>query len=323
MADYYNIQYEDLSRQSTPLPDLHDSYGFKGWRSECPSLGKYEEKYQALDHFKVTEIVAAFGKDCRIQVHSNLLPDFIHICAPVAGRIGTNFHQAGLLTELGAGRHHYLYVPETNYELVIRKNIRVVHFQICREYLFSLLCPSESWSAALREKLLRREILYSGNGLVCPSTQRTMEAVINCPLSGTIRKLFLEAKVLELIALQLEHYQRGNNVQAARINRRDKDVLEQLREHLLITFHHEHSLQSLSLTFGINEFKLKKQFREHFGQTIFDFIFDLRMNHARHLLTDRGMFVNEVSREVGYRNPNHFSTAFRKKFGVCPGSLKS
>jgi AraC family transcriptional regulator, transcriptional activator of the genes for pyochelin and ferripyochelin receptors len=186
-----------------------------------------------------------------------------------------------------------------------------------------LLCPSEAWSAALREKLLKKEMLYNGNGLPCPVTRQTMEAIMSCQLSGAVRKLFLEAKMLELMALQLHQYRGSSSMPASCMKKKDKDVLEQLREHLIATFHHDHSLQSLSQAFGINEFKLKKQFRELYGQTIFDFIFDLRMNHARRLLTDAGMFVNEVSREVGYRNPNHFSTAFRKKFGFCPGTLKS
>ncbi|MBT1700488.1 AraC family transcriptional regulator [Fulvivirgaceae bacterium PWU4] len=317
------LQYQEILQQSYPLSGPEEAYGFKAWASDCESIGKYEERTLDLDTFSVREIRTTFERDCKIQVQHDALPGVVNVCMPIQGRVGTNFHEVGLLTELGAGAHHFIYIPETNYELVVHKNIRVAHFQVCTDYFSSLLCPSENWSDTLREKLLRKEMLYSGDGLRSPAIRQAIEAIINCPLSGTVRKLFLEAKVLELLALQLEHYQRGSNVQAVRINRRDKDVLEQLREHLLVTFHHDHSLQSLSTTFGINEFKLKKQFRELFGQTIFDFIFDLRMNHARHLLIDTGMFVNEVSREVGYRNPNHFSTAFRKKFGVCPGSLRS
>jgi AraC family transcriptional regulator, transcriptional activator of the genes for pyochelin and ferripyochelin receptors len=32
--------------------------------------------------------------------------------------------------------------------------------------------------------------------------------------------------------------------------------------------------------------------------------------------------VREVSREVGYKNPHHFSTAFKKKFGLNPVLLR-
>lgn len=323
MPQLSHIQYHEILQQSNALPNPAEAYGFSGWRAECASLGKFEERSMTVGPFSIREISAAFNRDCKVQVQCESLPDVVNICMPLQGRVGTNLHEAGLQTELGAGRHHLIYTPETNYELVIHKTIRVLHFQISLDYFSSLLCPSEDWSVALREKLLGREMLYSGDQQPCPATRQTMEAIFNCPLSGAVRKLFLEAKMLELMALQLHHYRGSSSMPASGLKKKDKDVLEQLREHLIATFHHDHSLQSLSHAFGINEFKLKKQFRELYGQTIFDFIFDLRMNHARHLLTDTGMFVNEVSREVGYRNPNHFSTAFRKKFGFCPGTLKS
>ncbi|NML68572.1 helix-turn-helix transcriptional regulator [Chryseobacterium sp. RP-3-3] len=35
------------------------------------------------------------------------------------------------------------------------------------------------------------------------------------------------------------------------------------------------------------------------------------------------MDISEVSDVVGYKNPRHFSTAFKKKFGIVPSPLKS
>jgi AraC-like DNA-binding protein len=46
------------------------------------------------------------------------------------------------------------------------------------------------------------------------------------------------------------------------------------------------------------------------------------MEHGRSLLLDKGMNVSEVAPIVGYRNANHFSTAFKRKFGVNPSRLK-
>jgi AraC-like DNA-binding protein len=214
-------------------------------------------------------------------------------------------------------------VPETEYELLIYKQTHIAHFEIALDYFSSLLCPSEKWSATLREKLFRGEVLYSGSGLSCYRTQKALEDVLTCPFSGAVRTLFFEAKVLEILAFQLEHYQQCSNTSSVTIRKKDRDVLEQLREYLISDFREDHSLRSLSQYFGINEFKLKKQFKEQFGQTVFDFISDLKMEHARRLLLDTGMFVKEVSREVGYKNANHFSTAFRKKFGINPAALKS
>lgn len=63
-------------------------------------------------------------------------------------------------------------------------------------------------------------------------------------------------------------------------------------------------------------------FRETFGESIFDYIADLRMTHARDLLFDGKYQINEVARIVGYKNPHHFSTAFRRTFGIRPSEMK-
>ncbi|MEJ0054176.1 MAG: AraC family transcriptional regulator [Bacteroidota bacterium] len=45
------------------------------------------------------------------------------------------------------------------------------------------------------------------------------------------------------------------------------------------------------------------------------------MEHAWHLLKNENWRVVEVAREVGYKNPNHFSTAFKRKYGISPSQL--
>ena len=83
-----------------------------------------------------------------------------------------------------------------------------------------------------------------------------------------------------------------------------------------------HSLQSLSRAFCLNEFKLKKGFKELFGDTVFGYIHSLRMQHARSLILDEKMNINKVAGKVGYKNANHFSTAFKKQFGIAPSLIK-
>lgn len=82
------------------------------------------------------------------------------------------------------------------------------------------------------------------------------------------------------------------------------------------------SLGQLSKMIGINEFYLKKRFKENFGTTVFGYLAELRMEKASELLKEQGKSVAETSMMVGYKNPQHFSTAFKKKFGYKPSSVK-
>lgn len=80
------------------------------------------------------------------------------------------------------------------------------------------------------------------------------------------------------------------------------------------------SLLALARQVGLNDFKLKRGFRQVFGTTAFGYLHDQRMERARQLLEERRFNVTEVACTVGYANPSHFAAAFKRKFGVNPGA---
>jgi YesN/AraC family two-component response regulator len=46
------------------------------------------------------------------------------------------------------------------------------------------------------------------------------------------------------------------------------------------------------------------------------------MEYAKKLLEKEGLQVKEVAPILGYKNPHHFTVAFKKKFGVNPSHLR-
>jgi AraC-like DNA-binding protein len=81
------------------------------------------------------------------------------------------------------------------------------------------------------------------------------------------------------------------------------------------------SLKLLCQQFGLNEFKLKKGFKMMFAQTVFGYAHQLKMQLSRDMLMTQNMNVNETAELLGYSTPNHFSAAFKKMYGFCPGKL--
>jgi len=47
------------------------------------------------------------------------------------------------------------------------------------------------------------------------------------------------------------------------------------------------------------------------------------MTQAKKMLLNGSMNVSEVSDLVGYKNPRHFSAAFKRKYGMIPSVLKN
>jgi AraC-like DNA-binding protein len=77
-------------------------------------------------------------------------------------------------------------------------------------------------------------------------------------------------------------------------------------------------LQELSDQVGLNLKKLKMGFRQIYGDSVYSFLFDYKMEFARKLLEDGNHNVNEVGLKIGYSTSSHFIAAFKKKFATTP-----
>lgn len=251
----------------------------------------------------------------------------VETCIFLDGTIESDFAGLQKRMHMGKGMHNFVYKPEVSQDHYMdAQSVSILHLSIDRLYYSQLLCDKERWQANLKEKLLNKQPVSGtlDNMQITPKMFGVVHDILNCTLSGNLRKIVIEAKVLELVALQLDQLVKRDQVSTdQKINSKDQDAFYALRDFLHQSFADDHSLRTLSKTFGLNEFKLKKGFKEIFGTTVFDYLHDLKMEHARRLLQDAGAYVNEVSGQVGYKNPNHFSTAFKRKFGINPTQYRN
>lgn len=81
------------------------------------------------------------------------------------------------------------------------------------------------------------------------------------------------------------------------------------------------TIRDLAQFAGINTSKLKHDFKQAYGTTIFKRLTSLRMKRAHRLLAENDLTVAYVSQTVGYKNPQHFTVAFKKYYGFLPREL--
>ena len=77
-------------------------------------------------------------------------------------------------------------------------------------------------------------------------------------------------------------------------------------------------LEELSDQVGLSLKKLKMGFKQIYGDTVYGFLFEYKMDYARQLLDSGSYNVNEVGLKIGYSTGSHFIAAFKKKFGTTP-----
>jgi len=145
----------------------------------------------------------------------------------------------------------------------------------------------------------------------------------NAQLMGNCSDIYTEAKVLELLSLQLHDHQKvQNSLKKCSCCTRDIDKIHEAKEILLANSSCPPSIIELSKRVGINDHKLKNGFKEVFNQTVYGYLFDYKMNMARQLLLDTDKSIFEVGLDCGYEYASHFTTAFKRRYGLSPKQFK-
>lgn len=137
-------------------------------------------------------------------------------------------------------------------------------------------------------------------------------------LSESAAKLYFQAKAFELLSLYFS-YKEPNTESCPFLN--DQETVRKIKnakEHLLKNVDAPPSMKELVKIAGLNEHQLKAGFKEIYGNSVFAFLLEHKLDHARVLLDTMKYQVNEVAFQTGYTNPSHFIAAFKKKFGVTP-----
>ena len=78
------------------------------------------------------------------------------------------------------------------------------------------------------------------------------------------------------------------------------------------------NVEELADAVGLSRVQLHRRVKEMTGIAVGEFIRNLRMQQAAKLFEQGDVTVSQVTYAVGMVNPNHFSAAFKKYFGVTP-----
>ncbi|MBW4509447.1 MAG: AraC family transcriptional regulator [Scytonematopsis contorta HA4267-MV1] len=157
-------------------------------------------------------------------------------------------------------------------------------------------------------------------GTITAQMQVVLQQIWQCPFEGLIKKVYLEAKVLELIALRLQQDMTGEIIQCRTVKPR-RTVVEQIyqaKEILESRIDNPPSFIELAEDVGLTLYQLKQGFQKVFGQSAFQYLHQYRMEQARLLLYEGNMRVADVANCVGYSHLGQFSAAFKRMFGINP-----
>lgn len=156
-----------------------------------------------------------------------------------------------------------------------------------------------------------------------PKMTEAMRAVVKqivaCPLLGISKQMYLQGKVFELMALQLDGI--VSNREACPSCSLKTDTVTRIHHAAEILRSHMENPPNqtvLAQQVGVSDRTLQKGFKAVFGVTPFVYLTQQRLNQAEQLLRQPNQSVAEVANLVGYANPAQFAAAFKRQFGITP-----
>ncbi|MEJ8305072.1 response regulator transcription factor [Saccharibacillus sacchari] len=101
---------------------------------------------------------------------------------------------------------------------------------------------------------------------------------------------------------------------------RDRLDLNEVRAYVAEHFAESLSLDGLARSFFVSKEYLSRTFRQEFGQTLTDYIQQVRMEKAKAWILE-GVPIRRASEMCGYEDLGYFYRVFKKQYGIAPGEL--
>jgi AraC-like DNA-binding protein len=164
-----------------------------------------------------------------------------------------------------------------------------------------------------------RDRKYYGEENISPSMAIVLNQMFHYNLNPSIKSMYYKGKGYELLSLYFNKSEDPNIEQCPFLNDEENVLkIKKAKEIIIANMAEPPGLQELSNQIGLSLKKLKMGFKQIYGDTVYGFLFDHKMEYARQLLDSGSYNVNEVGLKIGYSTGSHFIAAFKKKFGTTP-----
>lgn len=227
---------------------------------------------------------------------------------------------------------------DSNYALDLREEKALLFYNPQKELPLNLEIEPNSWVISVIISIQKFHGLFSSEAEhipflsdnnkdkkyyketeISPSMSIVLSQLFHYNLHPSIKNLYYKGKGYELLSLYFNRTEDPNAEQCPfLIDEENVLKIKKAKEIILANMSEPPGLQELADEIGLSLKKLKMGFKQIYGDTVFGFLFDYKMDSARKLLDSGSYNVNEVGLKIGYSTGSHFIAAFKKKFGTTP-----
>lgn len=149
----------------------------------------------------------------------------------------------------------------------------------------------------------------------------SLQECLKSEYTAPLKKVWAQAKSLEFIS-ELATHSCNSKSRSASTEKHSRKLIKTLHQYLISLDGKLPTIDSLAQTFGRSARALNEDFQAEYGESIFNFVLNHRLNSAHEAIKTTSIPLKQVSMRLGYAHVNHFSAAFKRKFGYSPGKLR-
>jgi AraC-like DNA-binding protein len=237
----------------------------------------------------------------------------------IKGRAKFIFNEGSYALDLKDEKSLLLYNPqkELPLNLELSPNSWVISVIISIKKFHTLFSSEADYIPFLSEENNDKKYYKEEN--ISPSMAIVLSQMFHYNLNPSIKNLYYKGKGYELLSLYFNRNEDSNAEQCPfLIDEENVLKIKKAKEIIISKMSEPPGLQELADEIGLNLKKLKMGFKQIYGDTVYGFLFDYKMDYARKLLDSGSYNVNEVGLKIGYSTGSHFIAAFKKKFATTP-----
>lgn len=133
-----------------------------------------------------------------------------------------------------------------------------------------------------------------------------------------IRPGYIRIKMLELLLVLTGLDAPENRADARAYSENQIDTIKQVQAFLVSHYREHHTIDVLAAQFDISPTVLKSCFKGVYGDSVYAYMKRYRLQVAERLLRESRLTVGEIAAQIGFLNPNKFTSAFRAAYGMPP-----
>jgi AraC-like DNA-binding protein len=149
----------------------------------------------------------------------------------------------------------------------------------------------------------------------------SLQECLKAEYTPQLKKVWAQAKSLEYISELATHICRSQS-RSGTTEKQTRKLIKTLHQYLVNLDGKLPTIDSLAQIFGRSGRALNEDFQAEYGESIFSFVLNHRLNTAHVAIKNTLVPLKQISMRLGYAHVNHFSAAFKKKFGYSPGKLR-